>query len=194
MEEYDKYDLNLKKKISYFFDYKKFYLPISFILPSFLYFPLFRNDFYIVFSFFISMLVITWNYPYISKMSYTRPIYFEDLVEDKNDRLDRKIIYNIELSKKFKDRFIVFQQLILSFTLAILVEYFLKYSKNQYNITEFLGLMGGMISLYVKITRTVGKFVLVQLYKWKMKEKNRLLNKINIPVLENKPVDVDIDV
>ena len=51
------------------------------------------------------MLVITWNYPYLSKMSYTRPIYFEDLVEDKNDRLDRKIIYNIELSKKFKDRY-----------------------------------------------------------------------------------------
>ena len=192
MEEFDKYDLKFKKNIYYFFDYKKFYLPISFILPSFLYFPLFRNDFYIVFSFFISMLIITWNYPHLSKISYTRPIYFEDLVEDKIEKIDRKIIYNIELSKKFKNRFIVFQQLILSFTLAILVEYFLKYAKNQYNITEFLGLMGGMISLYVKITRTVGKFVLVSLYKWKMKEKNRLLEKINIPIIENNPVDIDV--
>ena len=192
MEEFDKYDLKFKKNFYYFFDYKKFYLPISFILPSFLYFPLFRNDFYIVFSFFISMLIITWNYPHLSKISYTRPIYFEDLVEDKIEKIDRKIIYNIELSKKFKNRFIVFQQLILSFTLAILVEYFLKYAKNQYNITEFLGLMGGMISLYVKITRTVGKFVLVSLYKWKMKEKNRLLEKINIPIIENNPVDIDV--
>ena len=138
------------------------------------------------------MLIITWNYPHLSKISYTRPIYFEDLVEDKIEKIDRKIIYNIELSKKFKNRFIVFQQLILSFTLAILVEYFLKYAKNQYNITEFLGLMGGMISLYVKITRTVGKFVLVSLYKWKMKEKNRLLEKINIPIIENNPVDIDV--
>ena len=74
------------------------------------------------------------------------------------------------------------------------MEYFLKYLNNQYNITDFLGLMGGMISLYVKITRTVGKFVLVQLYKWKMKEKNRLLHKINIPIIENDAVEIDINV
>ena len=73
------------------------------------------------------MLIVTWNYPYLSKMSYTRPIYYEDLVEDNNNRVSKKIMYNIELSKKFKNRFIVFQQLILSFTLAILVEYFVKY-------------------------------------------------------------------
>ena len=136
--------------------------------------------------------MITWNYPYLSKAAYTRPIYYEDLIEDNNTRITKKIMYNIELSKKFKNRFIVFQQLILSFTLAILIEYFLKYSNNQYNISEFLGLMGGMLSLYVKITRTVGKFVLVSLYKLKIKEKNKLLNKVNIPIIENKPVDIDV--
>ncbi len=192
MEEYDDYDIKLKNNCSYLFDFKKFYLPISFILPSFIFFPLFRNDFYIAFSFFVSMLIITWNYPYLSKAAYTRPIYYEDLIEDNNTRITKKIMYNIELSKKFKNRFIVFQQLILSFTLAILIEYFLKYSNNQYNISEFLGLMGGMLSLYVKITRTVGKFVLVSLYKLKIKEKNKLLNKVNIPIIENKPVDIDV--
>ena len=143
MEEFDKYDLKFKKHINYIFNYKKFYLPISFILPSFLYSPLFRNDFYIVFSFFVSMLIITWNYPYLSKVAYTRPIYYEDLIED-NTRVSKKIMYNIELSKKFKNRFIVFQQLILSFTLAILVEYFLKPHTSVY-VSRFPNVVNNLL-------------------------------------------------
>jgi len=192
MEEYDKYDLKLKKNLNYIFDHKKFYLPISFIYPSFLFFPLFRNDFYIVFAFFISMLIITWNYPYLSTAAYSKPIYYQDLIEDNNSRVTKKILYNIELSKKFKNRFLIFQQFILSVTLAVLVEYSMKFFTHQYNISEFLGLMGGMLSLYVKITRTVGKMTLNFLYKWKLKEKNKLLNKINIPVIENKPLDIEV--
>tara|TARA_B100000161_G_C33546483_1_gene413306 strand:- start:15 stop:593 length:579 start_codon:yes stop_codon:yes gene_type:complete len=192
MEEYDQYDLKLKKNLNYIFDFKKFYLPISFILPSFLCFPLFRNDFYIVFAFFISMFIVTWNFPFLSKFGYTKPIYYEDLIEDNNSRVTKKILYNIELSKKFKNRFMIFQQLILSFTLAMLIEYSLRFFTNQYNISEFLGLMGGMLSLYVKITRTVGKIILNLLYKWKIKEKNKLLSKINIPVIENNAVNIDV--
>tara|TARA_B100000424_G_scaffold160338_1_gene122809 strand:+ start:252 stop:830 length:579 start_codon:yes stop_codon:yes gene_type:complete len=192
MEEFDQYDLKLKKNLNYIFDFKKFYLPISFIFPSFLYFPLFRNDFYIVFAFFTSMFIVTWNYPYLSRAAYTKPIYYEDLVEDNNSRITKKILYNIELSKKFKNRFTIFQQLILSFTLAMLVEYSMKFFTHQYNISEFLGLMGGMLSLYVKITRTVGRIMLNLLYKWKLKEKNKLLSKINIPVIENNTVNIDV--
>lgn len=192
MEEYDQYDLKLKKNLNYIFDFKKFYLPISFVFPSFLYFPLFRNDFYIVFAFFISMFIVTWNFPFLSTFGYTKPIYYEDLIEDNESRVTHKILHNIELSKKFKNRFNIFQQLILSFTLAMLVEYSLKFFTNQYSISEFLGLMGGMLSLYVKITRTVGKIILNLLYKWKINEKHKLLSKINISVIENNAVNIDV--
>ena len=124
------------------------------------------------------MLIITWNFPYLSKMSYTKPIYYEDLVDDEK-KIKKKIIKNMEVSKKFKNRFIIFQQLILSVTLAILVEYFIKFHHNKYTIYELFGLIGGMFSLYVKITRFVGKLILNWLYQLKTQEKNKLLQKIN---------------
>ena len=177
----DKYDIILKKKFGCFFNYKLFLLPISIIMPSMLYFSIFQNDYYIFLSVFISLLVITWNFPYLSKFSYTRPIYFEDLNDDNNSKVRKKILYNMELSKKFKNRFIIFQQFILSITIAIVVEYIsFKYRNGNYQPLEFLGYIGGILSLYTKFIRYFGKGVLVLLYHMKRKEKEKLLIKLNV--------------
>jgi hypothetical protein len=177
----DEYDIALKKKCGIFFSHKVFLLPISIILPCMICFPIFQNDYYIFLATFISLLVITWNFPYLSKFSYTKPIYFEDLNDNNQSRVKKKILYNMELSKKFKNRFIIFQQFILSITIAIVVEYIsYKYRNGNYQTIEFLGYIGGILSLYGKIIRYFGKGILVLLYYMKKKEKDRLLMKLNV--------------
>ena len=167
-----------------------------------IYFPIFKNEFYIFLSVFISLLILTWNFPYLSKFGYTRPIYFEDLIKDDKSVVKKKIMYNIELSKKFKNRFLIFQQFILSITIAVVVEYInLKYELKDYQAMEFLGLIGGIFSLYAKIIRSVGKLILTILYYCKKREKENLLLKLkvkpsssftNLQSLDNLPDDKNI--
>ena len=64
----------------------------------------------------------------------------------------KNIIYNLETSNKFRHKFIFIQQIIFSFTIAILVEYItLKYKNTDLLTTEFLGILGGLILLYLKL-------------------------------------------
>ena len=58
-------------------------------------------------------------FSYISKYSYTRPIYLEDL--DSELKVRNKIYHNITKSKKFSKKFIIFQQLLLSITICIVM-------------------------------------------------------------------------
>jgi hypothetical protein len=181
----DEYDNEYLKKYSIYLNYKTIYLPLIF-LPFLNIFILFRNEVFLFTSIFISLFILTWNFPSLSKSFYMRPIYYEDLYNEKmditiEDLSKKKILYNIELSKKFKDKFLVIQQFILSLTLAIIIEYFsLKYNQKIYSISEILGMMGGILSLYLKLINIIGKTSLSLLYKMKIKEKKRLLEKLNI--------------
>tara|TARA_B100001964_G_C14058409_1_gene520232 strand:+ start:9 stop:620 length:612 start_codon:yes stop_codon:yes gene_type:complete len=176
----DEHDYRLKQRFGCCFNYKRFLLPISVILPCMLLQSIFQNSFYIFLSSFISLLILTWNFPHLLKIGYTRPIYFEDLDESKNKR-KRRILYNIELSQKFKRRFIVFQQFMISVTIAIVADYIsFKYKLDDYQPMEFFGLVGGVLSLYAKILYFVGKKYLRYLYHKKKKEKDNLLAKFNI--------------
>jgi len=149
---------------------------------------IFRNEIFLFTSIFISLFILTWNIPSLSKSFYMRPIYYEDLYNEKmditiDDLSKKKILYNIELSKKFKDKFLVIQQFILSLTLAIIIEYFslkFKYNQNNYSVSEILGMIGGILSLYLKLINIIGKSSLSLLYKMKIKEKKKLLEKLNI--------------
>jgi len=164
-------------------NYKTILLPLVIILPLLNIFPIFFNHFYIIFSTFVSLMILTWNFPYISKYSYTRPIYLEDL--DTELKVRNKIYHNITKSKKFSKKFIIFQQFILSVTICIVIEYIIyKYQQKEYQIMEFLGLLGGIFSLYMKIIRYIGQIMLKILYNIKMKEKEELLQKLNIKEIE----------
>ena len=177
----DEYDIAFKKKCGLLFSHKIIMLPVSIILPCMIYFSIFQNDYYIFLSTFISLLIITWNFPYLTKFSYTKPIYFEDLNDDNSSRVKKKILYNMELSKKFKNRFIIFQQFILSITIAIVVEYInYKYNTGNYQTIEFLGYIGGIFSLYSKFIKYIGKAMLILLYHMKKKEKDKLLLQLNV--------------
>lgn len=179
----DQYDLQLINKFGEFFNYKFFFLPSSIIFPILMISPIFQNNFYIFLSTFISIYILGWNFPSITKLYYSRPIYFEDL-EDKqfeDHKIKKHILYNIELSNKFKQIFLIVQQILISATCAILIDYIvIKYKENTYNTMELFGLIGGIISLLIKIIRVCGKILLSFLYYKKKKEKENLLIKYNL--------------
>jgi len=183
----DEYDNIFLKKYHIYINYKTVYIPLI-LLPFFNLMSIFRNEIFLFTSIFISLFILTWNIPSLSKSFYMRPIYYEDLYNEKmditiDDLSKKKILYNIELSKKFKDKFLVIQQFILSLTLAIIIEYFslkFKYNQNNYSVSEILGMIGGILSLYLKLINIIGKSSLSLLYKMKIKEKKKLLEKLNI--------------
>lgn len=180
MENFDQYDLDCKNKLNCCFSWKRFFLPISILLPSLIYFEKFRNDLYIFISFFISSFIFLWNFPSISKIGYSKPVYFEDLDENNSQIIKKKILSNIELSKKFQNRFIFIQQIILSTTIGLISDYAIqKYRYQTLAIAEVLGAVGGLFSLYVKITKFLGRILLNYLYKRKKMEKEKILKNIN---------------
>lgn len=189
----DDFDNYFLQKFSWIINSKTLLLPIAIILPSLNFLIIFRNDFYLFISTFISLLLLTWNFPYISKFSYLKPIYYDDLISDDSNltKSDKKIIYNIEISKKFKNKFLILQQFLLSLTVALLIDYIsFKYKEKQYLTSEFIGVLGGILSLYAKIIKALGKVILICLYRLKKKEKEALLIKLNINNKYNEDIDI----
>lgn len=179
----DNYDLQLINYFGECFNYKRFFIPTAIMLPLLLISSNFQNDFYIFFSTFISISLLGWNFPRFTRLYYSRPIYFEDLDDDKSEKKKKKnkILYNIELSNKFKIRFIIIQQILISASCAIVIDYiFIKSRENNYNFMELFGLMGGLFSLTAKIIRIIGRLLLSFFYYRKQKEKEELLIKYNL--------------
>ena len=178
----DTNDIKCQKKCGLFFSWKRFFLPLAIILPILIVFERLQNDFYIFISCLVSSFILTWNFPYFSKFGYTKPIYFEDLEQEKidyNKVVKNKLISNIENSKKFQNRFIFFQQIILSVTLALIIDYSThRYKNTQLVFTEILGLLGGLFTLYLKITQMIGKLILKMLYKNMKKERLELIEEM----------------
>ena len=57
-----------------------------------------------------------------------------------------------------------------------MVEYIgIKYHDINFMTTEFIGVLGGLLSLYLKIIRLVGKAILIILYRLKKREREKLL-------------------
>lgn len=178
----DTYDIELKNKYFFILNYKFFFLPSVLLFPLLLFFENYQNEFYIFLSSFMSITIFIWIIPYLSQVSYTKPIYFEDLDDNNNNNvITNKILYNIELSKKFKNRFIIIQRFLSGITFGIVIEYmYFRYKTNNYRSMELLGLIGGILSLLATIIRIAGKFLLYILYKLKKKEKEKLLEELNL--------------
>ena len=174
----DMYDTEFLHKYHSIINHKTILIPISIILPSLNFLHIFNNFIYLFLSTSISLLILTWNFPYLSHVSYNKPIYYDDLIKnDIQSNEERKnIIYNLEISNKFRHKFIFFQQIIFSFTVAIMVEYIsIRYHDINFLTTEFLGILGGLISLYLKIIKLTGKVILIVLYRLKKRERNKML-------------------
>lgn len=180
----DNYDTIFLHKYHHIINHKSLLIPITIILPSLNLLDIFNNFIYLFISTSISLLILTWNFPYISHVSYNRPIYYDDLVKNDINNISsekKNIIYNLEISNKFRHKFIYIQQIILSLTISILIEYIsIKYQDVDYMTTEFIGIIGGLLSLYLKVIRIVGKSILIILYRLKKREREKLLQQYEV--------------
>ena len=170
----DEHDLELKNFFGVVFYYKIFFLPSVILFPCLLFIEVYRNYYYIFFSIFTSLLILTWNFPIISRLIYSRPIYFEDLnnqLSFDNNESRKKIIYDIENSDKFKTKFIIFQQFIISIVIALTADYIKSrfYDNNDEKLSLFaiIGIIGGLLSLMIKVIKLLGKITLIIIYRQK---------------------------
>ena len=77
---------------------KRFFLPLIGILGLF-YLSEFRNYFYVPIVFFISSIILFWNFPVIIYAANSKPVYYEDLF------IDETKIPKHEIPKLIKIRF-----------------------------------------------------------------------------------------
>lgn len=182
----DEHDIKLKNMFGNFFYYKIFFIPSIFLFPCLLIIDVYRNYYYIFFSVFTSLLIFTWNFPMISKFIYSKPIYFEDLNKQFNlgNNDNKKIVYDIEYSDKFKSRFILFQQFIISIVVALTADYIKsKFQDNhdtQISTFAIIGVIGGLLSLMVKIIKLLGNISLIIIYIQKKKIEDTYKNDSDI--------------
>lgn len=113
----------------------------------------FRSLYYVIPASGIATYVLLLNFPCIVEKVHSRPLYFNDL-EDNRD---------IEPStqKRFQMIFVC----ILQITLTLLVAGLVYYYYDQFHSTglskmEIFGVIGGFVSLMLKIENVVGKFAL----------------------------------
>ena len=124
-----------------------------FIVPVF--FQQLRNVIWIAVMYFFGTLLLLINFPYLSTRLHSQPIFVEDLVMNNDMRYKR--VYEIIM---------VF---FLSMLVAIFADYLYMKGINT-SPFEFLALIGGNSSLYLRIQDTVGKIILKIAYHYKSKE------------------------
>lgn len=170
----DQYDIELKEKFGILFSYKFFFLPSTIIFPCFIIIDEYNNYTYIFFSTFTTLMILTWVFPTISKFIYSKPIYYDDLISSSRELSHsnhNQIIYDLSNSNKFKMRFLLFQQFMISIIISLVADYInSRVNNHKYSTVELFGLVGGILSLMIKIIKVLGSIYLYILYNIKLKE------------------------
>ena len=78
----DIYDTYFLSQYHTIINHKTVLIPVSIILPCLNFLNVFNYFIYLFLSTSISLLILTWNFPYISHVSYNRPIYYDDLIQN----------------------------------------------------------------------------------------------------------------
>lgn len=160
--------------------WKVFFLPLALIYPLLILIPTFQHEFYYFISFFISGLIISWNFPGLTSALSSKPIYYDDLSLDAEEKSERKIMSNIESSKKFQNIYKVIQQFILSIALALIIDYgIIQLQSSNMKVTDILIAIGGLASVYTRIIYYVGMGLVSVLYNLKKRERDNIINSIN---------------
>jgi len=159
--------------------WRVFFIPLSLIYPLLIILNVFRNELYYFISFFISGLILIWNFPKLAFILSSRPIYFDDLSLENEEKEERLILLNIESTKKFQNIYIIIQQFILSLSLALIIDYgVIEYKNKNMNFTDILIAIGGLGSLYTKIIYYIGKMLVSILYFIKKKQKQNIISNL----------------
>jgi len=130
-----------------------------FIVPIFL--KQLQNVVGIASMYFTGSLFLLINFPCLSTRLHSKPIFIEDLVMENDMRY-----------KKVYEMLMIF---FLSVLLAIFADYLYVKGVNT-SPFEFLALIGGNSSLYLRLQDVVGKIILKIAYYYKNREENEMLD------------------
>ena len=143
-----------------------------------------RTLYFIIPSTALSTYIILLNFPSLIKIAHSRPIYYEDLEDDR--------YVNPHIKKKYQNFF----NIIIHFFITILISSLCYYYYDRLHNTalskiELLGVFGGILSMASKIERVIGKTVLSILNK--IKVKSPIIQNIdgtNIHTVEMKRIEI----
>jgi len=130
-----------------------------FIVPIFL--KQLQNVVGIASMYFTGSLFLLINFPCLSTRLHSKPIFIEDLVMENDMRY-----------KRVYEMIMIF---FLSALLAIFADYLYVKGVNT-SPFEFLALIGGNSSLYLRLQDVVGKIILKIAYYYKNREENEMLD------------------
>lgn len=105
------------------------------------------------------------NFPSIVRRVHSRPLYYNDLEDD--------TYVDPAIRMRFQYLFIIILQITLSFIASILIYYYYdKMHTSTLSGIEMVGVLGGFVSLLLKLENFIGKIVLSTLNMWKLQITN----------------------
>jgi hypothetical protein len=117
-----------------------------------------RNVYYTTITVIVGSYVLFINFPSILRMSYTRPLSFQD-IED-------PLYVNPIIRKRFQLAFVIMLQIFGALMITgVTYYYFYRYSQSCLSHFEIFGVVGGFISLLSKVEMLIGKILLYTLNK-----------------------------
>lgn len=173
---------------------KRYLLFLSVIVPT-LTIKLDGNNYHIVISLFMSIMILFYNFPILPKILHMRPIYYEDLFDNTNI----PELKNLS-QERFQNIFIMVQMFVLALAFAVLFDYILSNIENAHlNFIETIGYIGGFITIYQKLSTLFGKFVLSILF-WKKKKEIETQRRLSynlsdlvcMEIGENEPFELEM--
>ena len=140
-----------------------------------------RAVLWIAFLYFIGSFMLLINFPYFSTMLHSRPIYYEDLS-----------IIN-KTSKHIDTRFKTSYKLLMIFGMSVMMGALADYmyiSIGERPAIECLGIIGGNISVYLRVQNITGKVLLKICYYCKNRElqNENMVDEVNCEETKNERV------
>jgi hypothetical protein len=147
----------------------------------------YNTEYYILSYIFISILSLLYNFPCFTIFFHEKPIYFEDLKDTNN-----KINFNPTINMKFQNTFIFIHQITLSIAFACIIDFFYhRIHTIHFTLIEILGIVGGFISLYQRITSLLGNILIEFLYRTK-KINEKYKNEIEFKITQEKKLPLNL--
>lgn len=145
---------------------KLWVVPVStiLILPV-VFFKEMYTIYYIAPVSFIISLFAMYLFPSLSKSLFTRPLYYDDLVDKYG---------NGKLNKKYQFYFMILNSIYSAALASAILDYAVfKYDQTNLSYFEILGVIGGVLGLYKKWQLIVGKYIMYGLFQCKNLNKLR---------------------
>lgn len=103
------------------------------------------------------------NFPSISEFLHSRPYYVDEMITDQHSE-----------SKAFRRWYNGIMNFMLAFIFSGMAEYIIFKDIQEKPVMEIIGIVGGNISLYMKVQNTIGKVVLWAFDRMKRKHRESI--------------------